>query len=193
MGGELELQRIVGVVKWFDPVRGYGFIRDDSGGSDILLHANVLRNFGRGSVADQSEITAMVQVTERGRQAAEVLEISPPDNGGLPPIADIDEDIYKHLATLPLRPARVKWFDKAKGFGFARVFGHCDDVFIHIEVLRHSGFADLTIGEAVCLRVIVGPRGLMAAQILPWDKAEVGQDDCPPSGRGDDQLPLVAE
>ena len=41
------------------------------------------------------------------------------------------------------------WFDKAKGFGFANVFGRDEDVFLHIEVLRRSGLADLQPGEAV--------------------------------------------
>ncbi len=34
----------------------------------------------------------------------------------------------------------MKWFDKAKGFGFANVFGQKADVFLHIEVLRAFGF-----------------------------------------------------
>lgn len=162
---------MTGLVKWFDPAKGYGFIRDEEGGSDILLHANVLRNFGRSSVADQSRVCAMVQQTARGLQAAEVLSIEPPEGDGQPPIADLDIEVIEHLDTLPLRPARVKWFDKAKGFGFANIFGHPEDVFVHIEVIRHSGFADLSIGEAICLRIVEGPRGLMAAQIAPWDAA----------------------
>ncbi|MFN3292486.1 MAG: cold-shock protein, partial [Gemmobacter sp.] len=48
----LDRIRIQGRVKWFDPVKGFGFIVANSGGPDILLHANVLRNFGQGSVAD---------------------------------------------------------------------------------------------------------------------------------------------
>jgi cold shock CspA family protein len=64
-----------------------------------------------------------------------------------------------------LEPARVKWFDKGKGFGFANVFAGSEDVFVHIEVLRLSGFADLAAGEAVCLRIIEGKRGRMAAQV----------------------------
>ena len=159
------LRLATGLVKWFDPSKGYGFILDDQGGTDILLHGNVLRNFGRSSVADQSRVTVMVQQTKRGVQAAEVVSIDPPPTDGQPPIADLDIEIIEHLDSLPLRPARVKWFDKSKGFGFANIFGHADDVFIHIEVLRHSGFADLAIGEAICLRVVEGPRGLMAAQI----------------------------
>jgi CspA family cold shock protein len=68
-----------------------------------------------------------------------------------------------------LEPARVKWFDKGKGFGFANVFGRAEDVFVHVEVLRMSGFADLAAGEAICLRILEGKRGRMAAQVLAWD------------------------
>ncbi len=169
------LKRVTGLVKWFDPAKGYGFILDESGGTDILLHANVLRNFGRSSVADQSRVTVMVQETRRGVQAAEVISIDPPQTDGHPPIADLDMEVIEHLDSLPLRPARVKWFDKSKGFGFANIFGHPEDVFIHIEVVRHSGFADLMIGEAICLRVVEGPRGLMAAQVSAWDNAVVAE------------------
>ena len=65
----------------------------------------------------------------------------------------------------------MKWFDKAKGFGFANIFEQKADVFLHIEVLRHSGFADLAVGEAIALRVVDGRRGMMAAQILSWERA----------------------
>jgi len=165
------LKLVTGLVKWFDATKGYGFIVNDEGGEDVLLHANVLRNFGRSSVADQSRVVVLVQNTKRGTQAAEVISIEPPVGDGLPPIADLAPEIIEHMDSLPLRPARVKWFDKSKGFGFANIFGHPEDVFIHIEVVRHSGFADLAIGEAVCLRIIEGPRGLMAAQVSSWDNA----------------------
>jgi cold shock protein len=36
-------------------------------------------------------------------------------------------------------------------------------------VLRHSGFADLAAGEAVCLRIVEGKRGRMAVQVLSWE------------------------
>ncbi|MDB6179431.1 cold shock domain-containing protein [Paracoccus sp. Z330] len=172
MTEETGMKLVSGQVKWFDPAKGYGFILNSEGGPDILLHANVLRNFGRSSVADQSLVKAWVQPTSRGLQASEVIEIVPPTTDGMPPIADIDTTVIEQLESLPLRPARVKWFDKAKGFGFANIFGHPDDVFIHVEVLRHSGFADLAIGEAVGIRVVEGPRGLMAAQITSWDRGD---------------------
>ena len=61
-----------GVVKWFDPLKGFGFVVSDEGGPDILLHVNVLRNFGQSSVADGAQIDLMVQETQRGVQATEV-------------------------------------------------------------------------------------------------------------------------
>lgn len=171
MTDENGLKLIFGVVKWFDPAKGYGFILNSEGGADILLHANVLRNFGRSSVADQSRVAVWMQPTKRGLQATEVVSIEPPVTDGSAPIADLENGVIEQLDSLPLRPARVKWFDKAKGFGFANIFGHPEDVFLHIEVLRFSGFSDLAVGEAVSLRVIEGPRGLMAAQIASWDHA----------------------
>ena len=65
-----------GQIKWFDPAKGFGFVVSDEGGPDILLHANVLRNFGQGSVADGSGITIVVQKTDRGLQAVEILSNS---------------------------------------------------------------------------------------------------------------------
>ena len=162
---------IDGTVKWFDPVKGFGFVVPDGGGPDILLHANVLRNYGQSSVADASRIRLEAQETNRGVQAVEVLDIQPPESDGSPPLEDIPLAPGQSLEDVPLQPARVKWFDKAKGFGFANVFGLPEDIFIHIEVLRRSGLADLQPGEAVGLRVVEGRRGRMAAQVMPWDAA----------------------
>lgn len=171
-----DLDPVVGRVKWFDPVKGFGFIVAEDGGSDILLHANVLRNFGQGSVADQARITVRVQMTPRGVQAVEVLEILPPDAQSVLPADESQVHEQEALDALPIEPARVKWFDKAKGFGFANVFRKPEDVFIHAEVLRRSGYADLQPGEAICIRTVDGKRGRMAAQILSWEAA-LKEDD----------------
>ena len=69
-------------------------------------------------------------------------------------------------------PARVKGFDLVKGFGFAKIFGSSEEVFIHI-VLRSFGLAHLETGEAVALRVIEGQRGLMAAEVAGWEQGLV--------------------
>ncbi|MFD1912322.1 cold-shock protein [Halodurantibacterium flavum] len=166
------LQRISGRVKWFDPSKGFGFILSDEGGPDILLHANVLRNYGQSSIADGARVVVATQMTGRGAQAVEVLEIEPVVGAPVPGLVeDMDELTAEAIRGLPLEPARVKWFDKAKGFGFANCFGRPEDVFVHIEVLRRSGLADLPPGEAICLRVMEGKRGRMAIEILAWETA----------------------
>jgi CspA family cold shock protein len=166
---ERDTPRKRGIVKWFDPAKGFGFILVDEGGPDVLLHINALRNFGQSSVADRAGIEVSVQRTERGLQAVEIFEITPP----LPEPGDTDEAVEHgfgpEVLELPIEPARVKWFDKAKGFGFANVFGRPDDVFVHMEVLRRSGLADLQAGEGVGLRVVQGERGRMAVMVVAWD------------------------
>lgn len=162
---------VAGRVKWFDPGKGFGFVVAETGGPDILLHANVLRNFGQGSVADGARVRLRVQQTPRGIQAVEVLEITAPDPTEGPVLEDAAGLSTDEVASLPLEPGRVKWFDKAKGFGFANIFGSATDIFIHIEVLRRSGLADLQPGEAVGLKVVDGRRGRMAIEVAAWEKA----------------------
>ena len=170
--------QVQGRVKWFDPTKGYGFIVADQGGPDILLHVNVLRNFGQSSVADGARIEVITHRTHRGVQAAEVLRIEPAQAGETPPLADFADLDPQTILSKPLQPARVKWFDKGKGFGFANLFGDMRDVFLHIEVIRQSGLADLQPGEALALRVIAGRRGLMAVQVRAWEAAALEEQEC---------------
>ena len=162
---------VIGRVKWFDPVKGFGFIVAEGSGGDILLHANVLRNFGQSSIADNTEITVRVQKTNRGVQAMEVLTVTAPETTPLVFSEEDQASLPEEVSDLALEPARVKWFDKDKGFGFGNVFGRPEDVFVHVEVVRASGFADLQAGEAVCLRIIEGKRGRMAVQVVSWESS----------------------
>lgn len=171
-----SMYHVRGQVKWFDPVKGFGFVVSDEGGPDILLHVNVLRNFGQSSVADGAGIEVVTHRTDRGVQAVEIVSITPPAREEAPVLTDfaaLDSDVIHNA---PLEPARVKWFDKSKGFGFANVFGRPEDVFLHIEVLRQSGLADLQPGEALAMRVIDGKRGRMAAEVMAWEMAVTATD-----------------
>jgi CspA family cold shock protein len=155
-----------GHVKWFDTTKGYGFVVSGDGEGDILLHGNVLRVFGFTSVAEGAEIVLRVQLTERGRQAVEVLDIVPtaPAPAGAIPAAMPSTE-----AAGPLEPARVKWFDRVKGFGFVNIYGRPEDVFLHMETLRQYGYGEVVAGDVLAVRVTAGPRGPMVYEVRSWD------------------------
>lgn len=169
LADDASMRLVRGRVKWFDAGKGFGFVVSNDGGPNILLHANVLRNYGQSSVADGVEVELSIQKTDRGVQATEIFAIQPQVDTEVLPLEDFSELTPEELRAAPLQPARVKWFDKAKGFGFANAFGCGDDIFVHVEVLRRSGLANLAPGEAISLRVIQGRRGKMAAEVCPWE------------------------
>jgi CspA family cold shock protein len=163
--GKYDDMVVRGHVKWFDTTKGYGFVVSTDGGGDILLHSNVLRIFGFTSVAEGAEIVLRVQVTDRGRQAVEVMDIVPtaPSPGAVP-IAPPETE-----AAGPLEPARVKWFDRVKGFGFINIYGRPEDVFLHMETLRQYGYGEVVAGDVLAVRVTAGPRGPMVYEVRSWD------------------------
>jgi cold shock protein len=163
--GKFPAMIVRGHVKWFDTTKGYGFVVSSDGDGDILLHGNVLRVFGFTSVAEGAEIVLRVQTTERGRQAVEVLDIVPAATPAASPIAPLPGP----EAAGPLEPARVKWFDRVKGFGFVNIYGRPEDVFLHMETLRQYGYGEVQAGDVLAVRVTAGPRGPMVYEVRSWD------------------------
>lgn len=168
---------IEGHVKWYDPTKGYGFVVPDRGGEDVMVHASCVRAFGRGSLPEGARLRLIGVLGKRGMQAQEILEIDENDHGSSDaeqarPTDFLDEE----AATGPVEPARVKWFDKQKGFGFVNVFGNAEDIFVHMETVRRCGFQDLSSGEGMAVRTFKGPRGLMVAELRLWEAGVLAAD-----------------
>lgn len=170
---------VSGRVKWYDVVKGYGFVVPDTGGPDVMVHASCVRAFGKMALPENASVRMVVIRGERGMQARELLEV---DDEGIEAVAEGFSERVRPTEFLgpdveagPLVAARVKWFDKQKGFGFVNVFGSGEDVFVHMETVRRCGFQDLSSGEGMAARIFRGPRGLMVAELRLWEAANSGE------------------
>jgi cold shock protein len=165
---------VAGQVKWYDAVKGYGFVVPDGGGSDVMVHASCVRAFGRVALSEGAHVRLVAMASARGLQAQKLVEVNEPEGGAPPGFAEDarpTEFLGLEVESGPLQPARVKWFDKQKGFGFVNVFGKNEDVFVHMETVRRCGFQDLSSGEGMAVRTFRGPRGMMVAELRLWETA----------------------
>jgi CspA family cold shock protein len=59
-----------GTVKWFNSIKGYGFIKPDGGGKDVFVHISAVEKAGRTGLAEGAKINYELLTTRSGRTAA---------------------------------------------------------------------------------------------------------------------------
>ena len=64
-----------GTVKWFNPTKGYGFIKPANGDKDVFVHISAVERAGL-STLNENQTVEFELVTNRGKTSAENLRVA---------------------------------------------------------------------------------------------------------------------
>ena len=164
-------EQVTGAVKWFDPVRGYGFLTADDARGDVLLHYSVLRDQGRRTLPEAARMVVETVVRARGRQARAILSLDLSTAIGPDPETLVRREVSRaDPAGLldqagPFEPVEVRWFNRLKGYGFLTRGEGTADIFLHMETVRRAAIVDLGPGDRLRARIIEGQKGPSAVVV----------------------------
>ena len=146
-----------GVVKFFNPQKGFGFIVRDDGGEDVFVHISAVEQAGLTDLADGQPLEFTL-VDRGGRISATNLRID-----GEPMAVERAERAPQRQLTGEKASGTVKFFNSMKGFGFIQRDDGQPDAFVHISAVERAGIPTLNEGDRLEFEIEVDRRGKYAA------------------------------
>ena len=64
-----------GTVKWFNSIKGYGFIQPQGGGKDVFVHISAVERAGLSNL-NEGQVIDFEEVSNKGKTSAENLKFS---------------------------------------------------------------------------------------------------------------------
>ncbi len=71
-----EGTRLMGTVRWFSRVKGYGFIKPDDSDKDVFVHYSAIVGDGYRNLDEGQRVEFSIEDTAKGPQAARVVGIA---------------------------------------------------------------------------------------------------------------------
>ncbi len=153
-----------GVVKFFNPQKGFGFIVRDDGGEDVFVHISAVEQANLTDLADGQPLEFTL-VDRGGRISATNLRIEGEpmaverSGGG----AGASSGGPQRQLTGEKATGTVKFFNAMKGFGFIQRDDGQPDAFVHISAVERAGIPTLNEGDRLEFEIEVDRRGKYAA------------------------------
>jgi CspA family cold shock protein len=63
-----------GIVKWFNPTKGYGFVAPEQGGNDVFVHISAVEKAGLSTLNEGQRISYEL-ATNKGKTSAENIKL----------------------------------------------------------------------------------------------------------------------
>ncbi len=65
----------IGTVKWFSPVKGYGFIQPEDGSKDAFVHISAVERAGLNGLSEGQRVEYELRPGQNGKSSAEELKL----------------------------------------------------------------------------------------------------------------------
>ena len=161
-----------GIVKFFNPQKGFGFIVRDDGGEDVFVHISAVEQAGLTDLADGQPLEFTL-VDRGGRVSATDIKIDGEpmaisraprdDSGGGDAGGGGDRSGPQRQLTGEKASGTVKFFNAMKGFGFISRDDGQPDAFVHISAVERAGMPTINEGDRLEFEIEVDRRGTYAA------------------------------
>ncbi len=67
---------VTGIVKWFNPAKGYGFIQPEDGSEDVFVHISAIERAGLDTLNEGRKVSFEVVSGRDGKMSAENLALA---------------------------------------------------------------------------------------------------------------------